>query len=100
MRVLCGKEDVACALRETRECVEQLLSVLDRLEWERYDRVDDVGDVGCGRENCWEIGSSRETPESTRLCLGLVVSGGSVGGVSEMRSSGVSIDRRTSFRGV
>lgn len=42
IRVLCGKFDVAWALRETRECVDDVVSVLDRpdrLDW--FDRFDD-----------------------------------------------------------
>lgn len=38
---------MACALRWTREWVEDVVSVLGRLEW--FDRA---GDVGVGRENC------------------------------------------------
>lgn len=76
--------------------------MLGRLEW-----LERVGDVGCGRENCWEIGRSGKEPESTRMCViyvlglwvGFALSGGSVGGVCGTRSSCRSVERRTSFRG-
>lgn len=65
------------------------------------------GDGG-GRENCCEMGSEEKEPaESTRICfmnvvwfqMGLVLRAGSDGGVSGMRSSCRSVERRCSFRG-
>lgn len=101
MCVVCGKGDVACAVRDTRELVEEVEEVLGRLEW--FDR----GDAGGGWVDWWEIGRSGKEPESTRMCvmnvlgfgIGLVLRGGSDGGVSGMRSSCRSVDRRTSLRG-
>ena len=104
MRVVGGNCDVGCALREMRECVEEDESVLGRSDWvgERLECLEG----GCAREKCCEMGRSGNEPESARMwvkALGswtaLVMSGGSVGGVSATRSSCRSGERRTSFRG-